>query len=597
MIPVGSALELTRTPTATLSIIGINVLVFIAEIIFLFSPENPSPEVLALLDNHLVFGPATTNPLSAITAMFLHADLLHLVFNMLFLWTFGAALENRIGAKNFLIYYFGAGLWAHAFWIIAEVARDPGSTTGAIGASGAVSGIIALYLYRCFYSKIRMIVTLVFLPWKVNIPAAPLIILWFSQDVIYGIADLSQPSGVAHWAHVGGFVFGLLAGRIKRYGHEGRVEHLNEKLLERLRSGDGWKSAEQELKKLVAVAPRDPTVHHELARAYAQKGDASLASEHFQHAVHRYFLANPQYGAFAVIEHADTLGKPMALHYHVKAGETLVSSGFVEDAYRALLPLVGNPERRNALAERALALFMKVCHALGKAEEAEEAWALFRERFPGSRLGPEIEKARSLEPGKVFTTSQQTPAAASRPESPSPVEEDRESAVTDVLSWIDRVVSDPVFLLPWIVSSLAIWLYFGGSWFCHVIVFMGSFLIAAFYVSDWTSIFRSLNAPSEKKRRKEVDISLTFDRASLAERGEEYQKAAELYEKGLALDPGNVQARFSLARIYTHRLLDSVNALRHCRFLVEHVPPSHPYHGEAQEMMRILRTRPRVDSL
>ena len=584
MIPVGSDLELKRTPVATLIIIGINVVVHISQFFLL-------PQHYPWIIKYLVFSPVTYNPLSVVISMFLHIDFFHLIFNMVFLWAFGAALETRVGRKNFLLTYFGAGIWATALWIVVEAFVRPESTIGLVGASGAVSGVIALYLYRCFYSKIRMVVTLLFLPWRVSIPAAPFIIIWFYQNVIYSVADLTEPSGTAHWAHIGGFIFGLLVGRIKRYGHEGRLEHLNTRLLERLRSGDGWKSAEKELKKLLGVSPNDPVVHHELARLSVQNGDAGLASEHFQRAMHRYALTEPVHAAFVVIEHADTLGKPMALHHHLKAGEALAASGYVEDALRAILPAVRISEAGNAISEKALALYAKVLRHLGKTDAAGEAAARFRELFPESKLAAGVQAAMGKQPNEVFAPPPQKPAAVSSKASVQPEDEDREYTVLGILACFENIISQPYFLFPWICFSLFIGFAFGGFWPLHVLSFMFCFVLAAFIVIDWSSLFRSFSSTSTESARNEVDIIQAFDRASLAERGDNFQKAAELYEKTLALDPRHVQARFNLARIYMNRLLNNAKALLHTRRLLQHLPPAHPYHGEAQDMVLKLKVK------
>ena len=105
MIPIGTNLKRNKLPVATLAIIGVNVIFFIIEMLL---PDD----VLIWVVQNFGFGPATRNPLALITHMFLHADIYHITFNMLFLWIFGGPVEERTGTKDFLIYYFGAGIAA-----------------------------------------------------------------------------------------------------------------------------------------------------------------------------------------------------------------------------------------------------------------------------------------------------------------------------------------------------------------------------------------------------------------------------------------------------------------------------------------------------
>ncbi len=287
MIPVGTNLERKKFPIATLGLIGTNIFIFVIEMLL---PHD----VVGWTFQHLGFGPATRNPISLVTSLFLHGDIYHVAFNMLFLWVFGGPVEERIGSRDFLTFYFGAGFVAGILSVVMEMIARPDSTVPGIGASGAISGIMALFLYRCFYAKLKLVITPLFLPHQVNVPVFPLVLLWFFQDVAMGIFSLSVPTGVGHWAHVGGFAFGIGIGRFKRYGHEGQVEQLRSRILQHLSNGGGWKAAEKDLLKLLKKAPDDPEVHHDLARLYAERGETAAAERHDAAAVQRYFSSrNP----------------------------------------------------------------------------------------------------------------------------------------------------------------------------------------------------------------------------------------------------------------------------------------------------------------
>ncbi len=144
--------------------------------------------------------------LAVLTSMFLHASWWHLLGNMLFLWVFGNNVEDRLGWPGFLAFYLVAGAAAMA----AHVLADPGSTLPVVGASGAIAGVMGMYLVLWPRARILSIVPL-FLFIAVYIPAGLVLALWF------GLQFLTNPdSGVAWVAHVGGFLFGMGVGGVLR---------------------------------------------------------------------------------------------------------------------------------------------------------------------------------------------------------------------------------------------------------------------------------------------------------------------------------------------------------------------------------------------
>jgi membrane associated rhomboid family serine protease len=149
--------------------------------------------------------------LTIFTSMFTHAGLLHLGGNMLFLWIFGNNVEDSMGHVRFVIFYLLAGLAALALQIVI----DPNSTTPTLGASGAIAGVLGGYIL--IYPRARVL-TLIFLFiffTFIEIPAYFFLFIWFAQQAVFGAIDLTDPNGggggVAYFAHVGGFLFGLLA--------------------------------------------------------------------------------------------------------------------------------------------------------------------------------------------------------------------------------------------------------------------------------------------------------------------------------------------------------------------------------------------------
>ena len=145
------------------------------------------------------------------TSMFMHGGILHIAGNMLFLWIFGNNVEDSMSLWRFPIFYLLGGLVA----VAAQTLVDPSAAVPTIGASGAIAGVLGAYAR--LYPRAR-VVTLVFIViffTVITLPALWVLGLWFLLQVAYGAADVAQPvgssGGVAYFAHIGGFLFGLLA--------------------------------------------------------------------------------------------------------------------------------------------------------------------------------------------------------------------------------------------------------------------------------------------------------------------------------------------------------------------------------------------------
>ncbi|MEM1618928.1 MAG: rhomboid family intramembrane serine protease [Desulfurococcaceae archaeon] len=142
------------------------------------------------------------------TSMFIHADLFHLFFNMLFLWVFGSRVEKLLGHTKFLLLYVLSGIMAVVFHTsFAPFAGFGALGISAVGASGAISGLLGIYLLLLPRTRLAMCMFFFLIPLCFSLPAYVFIVFWFAQQVIYGYVVLG---GVAYFAHVGGFVMGLV---------------------------------------------------------------------------------------------------------------------------------------------------------------------------------------------------------------------------------------------------------------------------------------------------------------------------------------------------------------------------------------------------
>jgi membrane associated rhomboid family serine protease len=145
------------------------------------------------------------------TSMFMHGGILHIAFNMLFLWIFGNNVEDAMGKLGFLAFYLLAGVAA----LYSQAAIDPSSTLPTIGASGAVAGVLGAYAVLLPRAKVLTALIIIFFVTLIEIPAYVMLGIWFALQFIPAVGQVAVPDvtgsgGVAYFAHVGGFAFGLL---------------------------------------------------------------------------------------------------------------------------------------------------------------------------------------------------------------------------------------------------------------------------------------------------------------------------------------------------------------------------------------------------
>ncbi len=194
-------------PLITYILIGMNVLVF------MFQVSVSSGDQLALVMHYGVIPKEIMqgdNYITLLTSTFLHAGWMHLIGNMLFLWVFADNIESIIGRIPFLFFYLGGGLAAS----LAHILFNAGSSIPAVGASGAISAVLGAYLVMFPASRIKVFFV-IFLR-SYYMPALYFLGIWGLQQLINGFISIvptsAYSSGVAWWAHIGGFVFGLAAG-------------------------------------------------------------------------------------------------------------------------------------------------------------------------------------------------------------------------------------------------------------------------------------------------------------------------------------------------------------------------------------------------
>jgi membrane associated rhomboid family serine protease len=214
MIPLRDINPRHTAPVFTALLILANVAVFLfqaslsnrAEQSLIFSLGIVPARVEALLETHPPNLPAALLPY--LTSMFLHGGFLHLLGNMWFLWVFGDNVEDRMGHLRYLFFYAVCGFAAGAI----HTYFNWGEQTPAIGASGAISGVMGAYLVLFPRRRVVTLVPLVIFFFTIELPAVVLLGYWFLIQFVSGVGELGMrgSGGVAWWAHIGGFVTGLL---------------------------------------------------------------------------------------------------------------------------------------------------------------------------------------------------------------------------------------------------------------------------------------------------------------------------------------------------------------------------------------------------
>lgn len=201
MIPIGDQNTYRRTfPFVTYALIAINVVVFLLEL------GQPDPQAYltewGAVPVRISHGQGL---LTLITSMFLHAGWWHLLGNMLFLYVFGDNVEDAFGHLRYLFFYLACGVLAG----LGQVFLAPGADLPGVGASGAISGVLAAYLVMFGNNPVRVLIVII----PTVVPAWLMIGVWIVMQFLNGIASVgatAQSGGVAYGAHIGGFIGGLV---------------------------------------------------------------------------------------------------------------------------------------------------------------------------------------------------------------------------------------------------------------------------------------------------------------------------------------------------------------------------------------------------
>jgi membrane associated rhomboid family serine protease len=214
VIPLRDTVRTYSFPIINLTFIGINTLVFIFELTLpqasldrLFLTLGLVPARLQLTEPLLTLA----NPLPLLTLLthpFLHASWFHFIVNIWMLYIFGDNVEDRMGHIQYLVFYLLGGIVSGGLYALI----NSDSAIPTVGASGAIAGVMGAFFMLYPRARVHSLVFIFLIPWFVQVPALFYLGFWFVAQLFSGLATLGLPDagGVAWWAHIGGFLFGVI---------------------------------------------------------------------------------------------------------------------------------------------------------------------------------------------------------------------------------------------------------------------------------------------------------------------------------------------------------------------------------------------------
>ncbi len=412
-LPIGTEIRLRKTPLVTITLVGLNVVCFVVSQVL----GRNSSFFLGL-----AFIPVRFELHALLTSSFLHADVFHLSTNLLYLWIFGSVLEDRMGRVRYLAAYVVCGALSMMAQAVAVVNLLPqNAAIPVVGASGAISGLMGLFLIRFYYARIRvaslgmLFLQGVFRAAVSRMNAAGAMLLWILIQLAYGLATSGNPlSATAYWSHISGFAMGLVLGLSGGLGSEAALER---KLLrgKRYFEEGKWFASMGELVEFLRIRPEDAEARALLARTFLLTGQREKAAVEYSKAVASELSRARSGVAIELYEEMKRVSPRPLLspHFQLLMARCLEENGrpgLAADAY-ANFGTVSN-ERGKAPASllRAAEIYSVKLNDL---ERASELYHRVRTLYPQTRWA-QISRSKLAQIGRIMArrTAATTPVSA-----------------------------------------------------------------------------------------------------------------------------------------------------------------------------------------
>jgi membrane associated rhomboid family serine protease len=384
-------------------------LILVNEIIFYFvQPAFPN------IFNHLAFVPRSHEwsdlPVSLVASMFLHGDDMHLWGNMLFLWAVGSVVERRIGWRLFISGYLFSGL------VAALAAVDIhycllGEEMHAIGASGAISGAMGMYMIRCYFKRIVFPIPFFgVLPvsFKIRMNSMVFIGLFFAMDVQAGYDQISGEgfSMIAHWAHVFGMYAGMIIAATRKLEKDADIELSEINGMSVINDGTlssggfdqliGLGAAEKSLRKVLAARPDDVSVMLQLARTRSHFAADPEAKVLYDKVLAKLVTSNPQEAIEVFREYYKKYLDIVSPEVMYRLVRHILNGGDYQRASRSLELIISHADTGADLKEKAMYNCAIVYDEMDLPEAAHSMREKFLELFPDSVAAAKVKAAMQV---------------------------------------------------------------------------------------------------------------------------------------------------------------------------------------------------------
>lgn len=385
--------KITTRPWGTWALITINLFVFY----FIQVPENEQ-----FIRNNLMFFPYDPNYfnifLSFISAAYLHADLLHISGNMAFLWAVGAVVERRLGTQRFLVIYHLSAFASHllAAFVYGVVMDEP---LHSIGASGAISGVMGVFLIRCYFKRMTFpLPTLGIIPVCLNLQVNGLVVmgLFFTLDLRGGLSQVTgaNTSNTGHWAHLGGFIAGVLYAWQAKLGEQAIEERhrdigsgvLDGKTIrtDAFDEAGGFNGARKSLQIALLKEPDNVESLLSLAQIESHFAPTDLGKEYYLKAIAALAKQSTQKLTPVFTEYFARYRELVEPELQFKIAGMLYKEGNLDLAERVLKMLADCEEVSTGIREQSLLLSGRILEKMELHEAAELNYRQFLALYPDS---------------------------------------------------------------------------------------------------------------------------------------------------------------------------------------------------------------------
>lgn len=330
---------------------------------------------------------------SPISSMFLHADWKHLWGNMAFLWAFGPTVEERLGAGKFVFLYLATGILGKLITIIV-FKLFLGEIYSSIGASGAISGIMGIFMIRCFFKKLVIPIPIFgLISFKLRINSLLPLGFFFLKDLNGGFRVLAgSNSKIGYWVHVGSMVAGMLIAARLKLQRDAAEESYTEAGIGAIDRRVYGESGEKQLLNAMAINPKNEAALLGMARikAVTRKPEGR---EYFQEAINLALRSDPKRAAEIYQEYFQVYNRMLEPSLQYRLARIFHSQGNFEGAARSLEMIVAEPTANDATREQAFSQLVSILAEKGLIEAAQFRCRQFGEAFPQS---PFLKRAQEI---------------------------------------------------------------------------------------------------------------------------------------------------------------------------------------------------------